>query len=286
MRVNAPPARVRASHSMPTTAANKRAAVKDAAHLLAGVVAPDGSVVRSSRSGTGPKGDHLLTAAFASAYALRSWTVKGDGASVISFVTGHLPAGSTVVSQGSGSGPGSTSESITYSWPPVPGVLNTRWLEVTVSTTGKGTSLSAESQSEWVVTRRADERIPAGVHEVVVTDGWPGKAPFFSRRVENRAKVGALVRLFDSLGVGEPGAISCPSMRPHPMVAISFEAGTGRQLAQATSGSDADFSWPASLPGWACYPVGFSVLGRNRPSLAGNVITPTERILHITLSKH
>jgi hypothetical protein len=282
-------ARVVAARAYPlasTTASNKRRAVTDAVQLLAYVVPPAGAVVHSSGAGAGPKGDHLLTSAFASAYAYRTWIVTGSVSSVLSSVTAHLPGGSTVISRGSGSGPGSTSQSIIFSWPPVPDVLNTRWLEVGVATSRTGTLLTAESQSEWVVARPLDEHVPAGVRDVEVTNGWPGKAPFLAHRVENRAKVGALVALFDSLGIIQPGAINCPAETAGPVVTISFDAKTARPLAEATVSSYADQRLPASVPEWACYPVDFSVLGRHQPGLAGNVIAPIQRLLHITLRTH
>jgi hypothetical protein len=288
-RVSARIAAARADLVVPTTASNRRAARLDAARLLAAVAVPAGAVSRSSGTGTGPLGDHLLTLAYASAYAYRTWSVTGDPSSVLSFVTAHLPPGSAVVSRGSGSGPGGDSQSITFSWPPVLGVLSTRWLEVSVSTSATGTLLFAESQSEWVVTRPRAEQIPAGVREVVVTDGLLGKPPFLSRRVENHSKVGALVGLFDSLGIIQSGVMSCPGELVgsiDPIVKVTFNSVSGRPLAQATVSSSANQSWPASVPGWSCYPIDFSVLGRRQPPLAGNVIAPIQKLLHVKLATH
>jgi hypothetical protein len=271
----------------PTTASNRRAAQLDAARLLAGVVPPSGAVSQSSGAGTGPKGDHLLTLAYASAFAYTSWRVSGDPASVLSFVTARLPPGSAVISRGSGSSPAGASRSITFSWPPVPGVLSTRWLDVTASTSAAGTQLFAQSQSEWVVTRPPVEEIPAGIRAVIVTDGAPGKPPFLSRRVENRTEVGALVGLFDSLGIIQSGVTTCPGelfSSIAPTVKVRFNSGSGRPLAQATVSSNANLSWPASVPGWSCYPIDFSVLGRRQPPLAGNVIAPIQRLLHTKLT--
>jgi hypothetical protein len=286
-RVSVRSAVARAHLVVPTTASNRRAAQLDAARLLAGVVPPSGAVSQSSGAGTGPKGDHLLTLAYASAFAYAGWRVSGDPASVLSFVMAHLPSGSAVISSGSGSSPTGSSRSVTFSWPPVPGVLSTRWLEVTASTSATGTLLFAQSQSEWVVTRPAAEEIPKGIRAVVVTDGWPGKPPFLSRRVENRREVGALVGLFDSLGIVQSGVISCPGEllgSTVPTVRVRFNSGSGRPLAQATVSSNANLSWPASVPGWSCYPVDFSVLGRRQRPLAGNVIAPIQRLLHTKLT--
>jgi hypothetical protein len=267
-----------------TTASNRRAAVLDAKRLLAGVLPPAGAVLQSSGTAMGSHA-HLLTVAFASAVAYRTWRAPDDPASVLSFVEAHLLAGSKLVSIGSG-GPSPISHSVIRSWPPVDGVLDVRWLEIEVtSRAGGGTVLYAESQSQWVVTRPLGERIPAGVREVDVTSSWPGKPPFLSRRVTNRAKVRTLVALFDSLGIVQPGAISCPSETITPIVAVGFRvAGTGRPVARASVSSVASFSWPANVPGWACFPITFSVHGRNRSPLAGNVITPIQRLLHVKLA--
>jgi hypothetical protein len=129
------------------------------------------------------------------------------------------------------------------------------------------------------------ERIPAGVREVELTSGWAGKPPLLSRRVTNRAKVRSLVALFDSLAVVQPGAINCPAEPSSPTVVVGFRAGPmNRLLARASVSAAASVSWPANAPGWACFPVTFSVLGRDWRPLAGNVITPMERLVHVKLT--
>jgi hypothetical protein len=267
-----------------TTASNKRTAVLDAKHLLLGVMPPSGAVVQSSGTAIG-RDAQLLTAAFASATSYSTWTVPDDPASVLSFVEAHLPPGSTLVGSGT-SGPSPSTRSVIRSWPPVDGVIGVRWLEVDVTSRASGgTLLHAESQSQWIVTRPSGETVPAGVREVDVASGWPGKAPFLSRRVTDRAKVRRLVALFDSLGIVQPGAISCPAELIKPIVHVAFRAGPrSRVLARASVSSSANLPWPASVPGWSCSPVSFSVLGRQARPLVGNVITPIERLLGVKLS--
>lgn len=269
---------------LPTTASNRRAAVRDAKGLLAGVAPPAGAVLQSSGTKIGPHAP-LLTTAFASAVAYSTWTVPEDPASVLSFVASHLPSGSKVVSTGSG-GPNPSSQSVIRSWPSVVDVLDVRWLEIDVtSASSGGTQLHAESQSQWVITRPRGEQIPAGVREVDVTGSWPAKPPFVSRQVTNRAEVRRLVRLFDSLAIIQPGAINCPEFSPnHATVVIDFRSGaTNRVVADASVSSEANFSWPANVPGWSCFPVAFSAGGRNWNPLSGNVITPIERLLRVNL---
>ncbi len=94
----------------------------------------------------------------------------------------------------------------------------------------------------------------------------------------------ALTALFDSREILQPGAINCPAETPHPMVTIAFRGGpTNRTLAQASVSATANYSWPADVPGWWCLPVSFAVNGHVQPALAGNVIAPIQRLLHINL---
>ena len=283
-RKNVRVARAGSHGVVPTTASNRRAAVRDAKELLLGVLPPAGAALQSSGTGIGPHAP-LLTAVFASAVAYSTWVVPDDAASVLSFVEAHLPAGSKVVSTGYG-GPNPSSQSVIRSWPPVDGVLDLRWLEVDVTSRASGgTLLHAQSQSQWIVRRPLGEKIPAGVREVDVTSGWAGKPPLLSRRVTNRAKVRSLVALFDSLGILQPGAINCPADTSSPIVVVRFRAGAmNRLVARASVSSAAGPSWPANAPGWACFPVTFSVLGHDWSPLAGNVITPMERLLHVKLA--
>jgi hypothetical protein len=268
----------------PTTAANRRAAVRDAKALLQRVVPPAGAVVGSSGTAIGAHA-RLITLALASAVAYRTWTVPSDPASVSSFVQSHLPPGSTVVSTGSGGSP--LTQSVTRSWPPIRGILDDRLLDIEVTPRSDGgTHLYAEAQSQWVVTRPKAERIPAGVREVDITDGWPGRAPFLSRRVRSPATVQKLVRLFNSLGIAQPVGINCPAESLTPMVAIEFRTGaTGAPVAEAKVSSSANVSWPASTPGWNCFPISFEVRGRHWPPLVGNVITPLHRLLRLKLGR-
>ena len=107
-----------------------------------------------------------------------------------------------------------------------------------------------------------------------------------SRQVTNRAEVRRLVTLFDSLEIVQPGAINCPEFSPNPAtVVIDFRGGaTKRVVADATVNSEASFSWPPNVPGWACFPVAFTARGRNWSPLSGNVITPIERLLRVNLA--
>jgi hypothetical protein len=268
-----------------STASNRRVAIRDARHLLHGVVPPAGAVLRSSGSAVG-RHAQPLSATTASAVDYRSWTVPGDPGSVLKFVQAHLPPGSKLVSTGSG-GP-TLMLSVIRSWPARAGVLYVRWLYISASSRRHGgTLLYAKSESEWVVARPAGEHIPSGVREVDISEGWAGKPPFLSRHVTERADVHRLVSLFNSLQIAQPVAINCPAIRPTPTVEIEFRAGqTLQRVARASVSASADFSWPANLPGWECFPIGFHARGDTWPSLVGNVITPIQRLLHVKLAWH
>ena len=212
-----------------TTAANRRAAVRDSAQLLLGVVPPPGAVVLSKRSAIGiQRTVPVLTPAFASALASERWSVPGQPGAVLSYVEAHLPLGSKVFSTGSG-GPAPAFQSVIRSWAPVGGVLDTRWLEIAVAgRPNGGTNLFAESQSQWVVARPAGERIPAGVTEVDVTEGLPGHPPQLSRTVTAPVSVDRLVTLFNSLGIVQPVAINCPAETVEQIVTVTFR-GSGER---------------------------------------------------------
>ena len=277
-----------ASARLRTTKANRQAAIRDSARLLAGVTPPPGAVVLSRRTAIGPQRRvPLLTTAFASALGSERWSVPGEPDAVLSYVESHLPPGSSVVSTGSG-GPDPSFQSVTRSWSPVSGILDVRWLEIEVAgQSSGGTALSAESQSQWIVARPARERVPAGIMEVDVTKGLPGQPPQLSRRVTALRTVRRLVALFDSLGIVQPGVINCPAETVQPIVTVSFRAAaTGRVLASATVDAAADFSWPDSVPGWACYSIGFVAGGHRFDPLIGNVITPIDHLLHVRLERY
>jgi hypothetical protein len=268
-----------------TTKANRQAAIRDSGRLLAGVVPPRGSVVLSRHHAIGlQRRVPLLTTVFASAVASERWSVPGDPDAVLSYVESHLRPGSNVVSTGSG-GPDPSSQSVIRAWSPVSGILDVRWLEIEVTGPSSGaTVLSAEAQSQWVVVRPLRERVPAGVTEVDVTKGLPGQPPLLSLRVTPLGTVRRLVALFDSRGIVQPGAISCPGETAHPVVTVRFRAAAdGPALASATVDPAADFSWPDSVPGWACFSIGFVAGGHRFAPLIGNVISPIDHLLHVRL---
>lgn len=273
--------------SSPTTAANREAAIRDAARLLGGVVAPPGAVLlsRSSAVGIQPRLP-VLTPASASALSAARWRVPEPPGAVLSFVEAHLPPGSTLFSSGS-SGPHPQSRSVIRAWAPVPGVLDTRWLELVVTAGASGGStLSAESQSQWVIVRPAAEHIGAGIRSVTVAVTGPRHRSLLSRTITAGPTVARLVTLFDALGIVQPVAINCPAQTPTPMVTVSFWSGgsrASRPSAVARVSAGADFHFPPSMPGWSCDPIALSIDGHAADALIGNVIAPLDRLLRVHL---
>jgi hypothetical protein len=270
------------------TASNRQAAIRDSAQLLAGVTPPAGAVVRSKRSAIGSQRRvPLITSAPDSALGSERWNVPGEPATVLAYVESHLPPGSKVSSTGSG-GPDPGFQSVIRSWAPVSGVLDTRWLEIEVSSrSGGGTDLFAESQSQWVVTRPANERVPTRVRQIEISEGLPGKTPQLSRTVTSAGKVRKLVALFNSLPIAQSGAINCPAeTTAGAVITVTFRgSATGRALAVATVSPQSDLSWPVSVPGWSCFSTGFSVGGHSSDPLVGNVIRPMDQLLNVRLQR-
>jgi hypothetical protein len=262
----------------PTTASNRAAAIADAAKLLSYVVPPSGAVLKSSGSSARPN-RHGFVGELASATAWRTWTVS-DYASALPFVKAHLPAGGKLFATGSG-GP-TPSQSAMYRWPSLPGVLGNRDLEIDVTlVTSGGASLYAAAQSQWIETRAASERVPDEVKEVVVSEGWPGKPPKLDRTVTRPGTVRALETLIDSLPIVQPVGIACPFFKASQTITVSFDGARGADLARASVSAQANLPAVADLVGSECLPTEFSVDGRSRAPLAGNVIRPLERILHV-----
>lgn len=269
-----------------TTASHRRSAVRDAMRLLAGVTPPSGALVLERRSAIGvQRRIPLITSVFASALDFERWSVAGSPDAVLSYVVSHLAPGSKLVGTGS-SGPNPVTRSVIRSWAPGKGVLDTRFLRIEV--TGRpsgGALLSAESQSQWVIVRPARERVPAAATEVQITDGLPGHPPRLSRTVTAPRTVKRLVDLFNSLGVVQPGSINCPGETVEPVVRVVFRGANARALASATVDAGADFSWPDSVPGWACFSITFAAEGHRYDPLTGNVISPIDRLLHVRLQR-
>jgi hypothetical protein len=147
---------------------------------------------------------------------------------------------------------------------------------------GGRSGVRADAQVQWTIPRPADERIPAGVHELDVTRGRPHRAPAVSVHVTSAADIRRLAAMIDSLETIQPGASACPAFPENaPVVTFKFRVSRGGPaLATATE------SAYATEPTTPCNPMTFSVRGRARKPLLGGaaVVRAAGRMLGIRLS--
>ena len=106
--------------------------------------------------------------------------------------------------------------------------------------------------------------MPAGVHEIGVASGVPGKALAVSASVTDPAQVRSIVSRIDRLPVAQPGVLPCPMLTANgPTVTFTFRAATGgRVLAQATQLMLGGRSGP-------CDPMRFTIAGAAQTPLLG-----------------
>jgi hypothetical protein len=150
-----------------------------------------------------------------------------------------------------------------FGWPPVAGVLSSRWLVITAVALSDGqTGVRADAEDVWIAPRPASEQVPSGVRLVTVTvrqfDG-PLSLPLI---VGSEAKVKRIIDLADALPAAQPGVEACPADFG-PIVQLAFLSAPGTQPLASLS---ADSS--------GCGSVGFSIAGVSQPALAdgGSVI--------------
>jgi hypothetical protein len=268
-----------------TTASNRARARTDAQRLLALVRVPAGSVLAATPHDTGFEQVQRFIGVLASATASRTWIVHGSVNRLLRYVVAHLRPGSKLESSGSGGSPGSVAVSQIRYWPPVRGVLDGRWLQIEAYTHGGHTYLTARTESQWVVAREANERIPASVTQITVSVANARGQRMHQMTVTKPRVVRRIVGLYNSLGVVQPAIImGCPP-EPAGVLTLRFYTSPTNVIATASSSTAADPHWPASAPAWACFPISIRLLARRRyPSLSGSVITPLGRLLHTKLN--
>jgi hypothetical protein len=138
------------------------------------------------------------------------WQVPETVGNVIAFVKAHPPSGATVVATGSGSGPGYESQSVTFQWPAVPGVLSTRWLVVGArSLPGGSSGVRADGISVWVTPRSRSDRVPPATRLRVLVVRGPRvlQGPI---AVRSEAKIRKVIALLNRLPAPQPGVSACP----------------------------------------------------------------------------
>lgn len=271
----------------PTSASNRRAAVRDAERLLD--LAPRSLPSSAVRLSAEPPGDDKLLVAppkepvrqIIDRYAW--WRVPAAFDSVVAYVQAHhppLPPGPYSVSGGGEGGPGvPKNQMFSYWFRPVGEVISMRALTFNaVALSGGGTGVFVDARETWVVPRAPSEQVPAGVHVVEVTSARPGMPAIASRTVTTAAKVRRIISLVDQMPIVQPGVTSsCPGLTgSHPDVTFDFRAAVGRPiLAEARVTDYGGLSGP-------CNPVSFSIHGRRQDPLIGSdFLTRIHRLLGI-----
>jgi hypothetical protein len=274
------------SHAV--AAARRRRARAEAGHLLARVLLPAGAEKVAGE----PAGDRgaLSRPLFRSAATPTIvdqhtwWRVPGSVASVLDYLSAHVPRGGKLVRSGS-QGPkrgGVVSGFVEIAWRPLGRLVGTRELLVQVTNlTGGGVGVRVDAQVQWIIPRPVDERIPHGVHEVDITRGSPGQAPSLELKVVAPVEIRALAAMVNGLGIVQPGAYSCPSYSPgEPVVTFTFLASDGGTVL-ASAAQLAGVSEPTT----PCDPMTFSIRGHARTPLLGGaaVVTKAGRLLGVHL---
>jgi hypothetical protein len=265
-----------------TTLSNRVEAESDAHSLLAMVRVPSRSTLAATPHNTEFEQVQDFIGVSASATASRTWIVHNSVDQVLRYATAHLRRGSKIQSSGSG-GP-NADESQIRSWPPVAGVLDGRWLELEAYSYGTHTYLTARAQSQWVITRDPDERIPSSVTKITIKVTSGNGRTTRQLTVTKRGIVHQVIRLYNSLGVIQPATINgCPG-QPGGVLALRFYDSPTNVIATASSPADATPRWPASTAAWACFPIQIKLAQSSYPSLSGNVITPLGTLLQTKLN--
>jgi hypothetical protein len=197
-------------------------------------------------------------------------------ASVAATLTAHVPAGMSVGSTGSSSGPtGVTSEEVSYTPRSVPTGVNAAQLALTVVPGWSGGSLvRADAQVVWYPPRTSAEYIdPAHYHAVTVAITiWGNSRPHTIRKIlTSLAAVAQLAGVLDRSRVNPTMTISCPVAFAY----YTLEFAVSRNTPPAVV---------VNASRWPCEGVRVRVHGRNQPSLqdALALVAVADRIIGVT----
>jgi hypothetical protein len=244
----------------PRAAKNARVARRDVHALLAKLVFPAGATPAARN----PGGSALASAAFvAGSSALidihRFWRVPGeDPAAVLSWFKAHAPAGSSLTTSGSGSGPGYSFTALGFSFANVAGVLESRELGVSIATaSGGGTAIRADAEDVYWVPRPKWEKVPPGVNVIDVTVQRFNPQRSSSTTITDPTKIAKTVSLVDALAPAQPGVVFCPADFG-PSVTLRF-----------VSAPDAAPLATVVGDGSGCGGISFALRGKQAPGLTG-----------------
>ena len=274
-----------------SAAANQAAARADAAALLGEVSLPAGATPSASE----PAGDDGRLASSDTGPATPNlvddhawWVLPGAPAQALTYIRAHPPAGSTLTGTDSGSTRGViTSESLTFGWPPITGVLDTRQLSITaVALPGAITGLRADAQVVWVTPRPTSETIPTGavllrigVHSSIPAN-LPHQRPL---RFTSISKIEGVVALLNSLPAAQPGTRSCPD-DPGIRVRLAFYAkGAASPLAVARIDPYGCGGVQLTIGGRAQAPLGSEALPGTSTTREPSLILRIDRVLGVKL---
>jgi len=244
---------------------------------------PSGSNLVNMPHNTGFERPEDFIGALASATASRTWIVHDGIDQALGYAVAHLRPGSKLESTGSGGGPDSLDEMQIRSWPPVPGVLGGRWLQLVAYSQGNKTYLTARAQAQWIITRQASERIPSNTTKITIRVTDDSGRIIHQLTVTKARTVHQVIELYNSLGVVQPAAINCPAEFAGALT-LKFYDSTTNVIAMATSAADASPAWPPSAAAWDCFPIKIKLAQHSYPSLSGNVITPLGKLLDTKLA--
>ncbi len=206
------------------------------------------------------------------------WRVAGQPVTVLGWIKAHMPSGFSLGLSGSGQPgprivaepalphPGATKPAIKlwfaqFTKPPVPDVLSTRWLVVSVAADGSGqTAIRVDGEVYWVPVKPAAERIPSSATVVTIAPilgNGPVNADDAPVVITDPAKVAKIAAVVNALQLFAVGRMMCPMYRG-PSMRLTFRAApTGPDLAVVTANTT------------GCGTVGVSIGGHQYPMLAG-----------------
>jgi hypothetical protein len=243
-------------------ARNARVARRDVRRLLTKPVLPAGATVTAHN----PGGVALASASSVPVSTAlidvhRFWRVPGEQPdAVLAWFKAHVPAGSSLTTSGTGSGPNFSFSALGFSFPNIAGVIDSRELNVTIAAaSGGGTAIRADAQDVYWIPKPRWERVPAGVQQIDVSvqrlNESTGKATTTSQTVTNASQIATIVALVNALPPAQPWVLFCPADLG-PTVTLNFLSAPGA-APLATAVAD----------GSGCGGVSFTLRGRTAPGL-------------------
>jgi hypothetical protein len=265
----------------PTTAAANRAAARTgAASLLTELTLPAGAGASSNEPAAGG-GDlaHPGVGPLATPNAVDDhawWLVPGAPTDVLAYIYSHLPPGARKASTGyRSSGSSITSRFEVIEWPPVAGVLTTRWLVVTAAAlAGGSTGLRADAQVVWVTPRSTSERIPLGADLMRISVRSEIKVNRFAHRrlsVTSPERIAKMTGLLNALPLLQPGVGKC---RSDTGITVRLAFYAGHRAAPLAI---------AEIEPTGCEVVALTIGGRSQPSLSSYPLPGTGNPPHDSL---